>query len=108
MEELRMSKFRRNLALLSLGGMTLAIWGGVGGLGGCAPFFAQNDPYTQFLVDVGNYGIDTGVDGALTNVPTRFNDWVNTPITKVYQSIWTAYIRHEYAPDPTFSKLLVE
>ncbi|MFH1749184.1 MAG: hypothetical protein ABIG44_19305, partial [Planctomycetota bacterium] len=61
----------------------------------------------NFMTDVGNYAIDVGVDQALSTCTANFNTWFNTPITNLYQDLWTSGVLYEYPVDPTFNTLLV-
>jgi hypothetical protein len=98
------NRFRRVLILVSMGGMTfgwgLAAWG-------CHPF-AENQPYVNFLSGIGNEAVAVGVDAALANFPANVNNWFNDPVTGLYQDIWTGYVQHSFAQDPTYNTLLVQ
>ncbi|MFH1745827.1 MAG: hypothetical protein ABIG44_02165, partial [Planctomycetota bacterium] len=81
------NRLKRVLVLMSLGGMSFFFWGFAGT--GCQPF-AENQPFINFMTDVGNYAIDVGVDQALSTCTANFNTWFNTPITNLYQDLWTS------------------
>ena len=100
------NRFKRALVLISLGGMAFG-WGLWGGGAGCHPL-ALNEPYVQFLVDTGNYAVNVGVDNAFANIPANLNTWFNDPVTTVYQSLWTGFVRNSYPQDPTYNTLLVQ
>jgi hypothetical protein len=78
-------------------------------LGSCGPLMqAGNAPYVQFLVDAGRSGIAVGVDNGFANVPAGLSDWFKAPVTTLYQTIWSGFIRQAYAADPTFNTLLTQ
>ncbi len=98
------NRLKRVLVLMSIGGTSFFFLAGPGA--GCSPF-AENQPFVDFLVDAGNYGVQVGVDQALTNCSEEFNTWFNDPITGLYQSLWGSGVRNEFPEDPTFDRLLV-
>jgi len=99
-------RIQRALLLVSLGGMTFA-WGLPNA--GCYQFVG-NAPYTQFLTDIGNFAVGVGVDAAFTqlNPPENLTNWLQDPVTSLYQDVWTTYVRSNIAQDPTYSRLLVD
>lgn len=100
------NRFRRTLIIVSMGGFTLQM--GLFGWG-CSQFGAS-EPYTDFAVDLGSYAVQVGVDSVLpttANNGTPAGDWLNDPLTDLYQNLWTSWIRHNRPEDPTFNQLLV-
>ena len=100
------NRFKRVLVLMSLGGTSFCFLCGYGG-GGCQPF-AENQPFVNFLVEAGNYGVQVGVDQALATHDEAFNNWFNDPITNLYQSQWSSGVRNGVPVDPAFDTLLVK
>jgi hypothetical protein len=98
------NRFKRALVLVSLGGMTFAM-----GLTGwaCHPF-AQNQPYINFVDDIGQYAVQVGVDEAMATLNNQTLDaWLNDPLTTLYQNIWSGWVQYQYPQDPTYDRLLV-
>jgi hypothetical protein len=98
MEEL-MSKAR--FVCLALAGLVLA-----------APFtcrpFAATDPYTSFIAGVGNQAISQGVSAGLANTNDTIADLLQTPLTNLYQSLWTGWVDYTFPRHPTYGTLLVQ
>jgi hypothetical protein len=105
MEESSMSnRLKRALVLVSLGGMAFA-FGPIGW--GCQPF-AESMPYVNFVEDVGNTAVATGVEN-LFNVVNNdtLEAWFEGPVTTLYSDLWSGFVGYTYPEDPTYGTLLI-
>lgn len=98
------NRLKRALVWISMGGMAFA-FGAYGW--GCQPF-AENQPYINFLDDIGDYAIAVGVDNALENLNNAdIDNWFNDPVTNLYQRLWSGWVQFTFPQDPTYNTLLV-
>ena len=98
------NRLKRVIVLMSIGGMALAF----GPFGwGCQPF-AENAPYVNFVEDIGDYAVQTGVNNLFQTLGNQtLADWVQTPTTNLYSSLWSGWVNYTYPQDPTYNTLLV-
>ena len=98
------NRLKRLIVLASIGGMAMA-FGPIGW--GCQPF-AENQPYINFLDDVGEFGVAVGVDSIFTTINNQtLTDWFQVPTTNLYQDLWSSWVGYTFPEDPTFDTLLV-
>ncbi len=73
----------------------------------CRPFAATN-PYTNFIAGVGNQVIAEAVSTGLENVNNEtLTSVLQTPVTTLYQNLWTGWVDYTFPSDPTYNTLLV-
>ena len=101
------NRLKRVIVLMSIGGMAFAF----GPFGwGCQPF-AENAPYVNFVEDIGDYAVETGVNNLFTTLgnPT-LTSWfggANGSVDNLYSSLWSGWVNYTYPQDPTYNSLLV-
>lgn len=99
-----MKSLRRALVLVSLGGMAFSF----GFLGFACQPFAESQPYINFVEDVGDFAVDVAVDNALDSLNNQdLKNWLDAPVTTLYQNLWSGWVRNEFPQDPTYNTLLV-
>jgi hypothetical protein len=95
-----MSRIR--LASLVVGGLMLAV------PFTCRPFAATN-PYTDFIAGVGNQAISEAVTTGFANTGNEaLTNVLETPLTTLYQNLWTGWVNYTFPVDPTYNTLLVQ
>jgi len=57
---------------------------------------------------VGNQAISQGVSAGLANTNDTIADLLQTPLTNLYQSLWTGWVDYTFPRDPTYGTLLVQ
>ena len=99
------NRFKRLAVLATLGGMVFAF----GPFGwGCQPF-ASSAPYVNFVSDVGDYAVQTGVNNLFNAVNNAtLSSWLQTPVSNLYSDIWSGWVGMTYPTDPTYNTLLVD
>lgn len=74
----------------------------------CRPFAATN-PYTNFIAGVGNQAISQAVTTGLKNTGNEtLTNVLQTPLTTLYQNLWSGWVDYEFPSDPTYNTLLVQ